>query len=67
MSSSEQTTPSMSLDKLDSLDRLGVMRDAKAVAVVYLPVHACADCEEDRPHIVTDHYCTCVACGRTLL
>lgn len=56
-----------SLDQLDSLDHVAVHREQGDVAVVYLPVVACTTCEEDRPHIVTDHYCTCVVCGRTVL
>lgn len=50
------------LDALDSLDRLAV-----ALSVVYLPMRWCDTCDGERPHITTDHYSTCLACGRTLL
>lgn len=50
----------MNLDRLTSLDQLGVI-----VPVVYLPVLLCATCEEDRPHVQIADYCACVACGET--
>lgn len=52
----------MKLADLDSLMPLAVY-----VPVVYLPVIPCPDCGGDRPHISADHYCTCLACGRTVL
>lgn len=56
------TTPTMWWQQLDSLDRLLL-----GVPVVWLPVHWCRTCDGDRPHIATDHYATCLACGRTTL
>ena len=54
-------------DRFDSLDRLTVTKPSGSTLVVLLPVMHCDTCEQHRPHITTDHYCTCLACGRTQL
>jgi hypothetical protein len=52
----------MRLDDLDTHDRIAV-----CVPVAYLPMRWCHICDGERPHISTDHYSTCLACGRTEL